>query len=302
MSAALLEKIEELKKQRRAVILVHNYQVDEVQAAADYLGDSLELSRMASRSEADLIVFCGVHFMAETASILSPAKTVLIPEPDAGCPMADMVDPPSLRLLQAQHPGAVTVAYVNTTAAVKAEADLCCTSANVLKVINSIDRDKEIICVPDKYLAAYAAQKTGRDLIPWEGYCHVHAAIMPEEVAARKAEHPQALTMVHPECSPDVLALADEALSTSGMVRLAQESDRREFIVGTEVGILTRLRKENPGKIFHPVSESTVCPNMKKITLEKVLWALEDLKYEVKVPEDIRRRAKAAVDKMLEIA
>lgn len=239
--------------------------------------------------------------MAETASILSPAKTVLIPDPAAGCPMADMVDPASLRLLKEKHPDAVTVAYVNTTAAVKAEADICCTSANVLKVINSIGREREIICVPDKYLAAYAAQKTGRDLIPWEGYCHVHAEIMPGEVAARKEEHPRALTMVHPECPPDVLALADEVLSTSGMVRLARESDRKEFIVGTEVGILTRLRKENPEKTFHPVSETAICPNMKKITLEKVLWALEDLKHEVKVPDGIRRRAQEAVDRMLEI-
>lgn len=296
---SIVKKIQELKERRKAVVLAHNYQIEEVQEVADFLGDSLGLSRKAARTEAEVIVFCGVHFMAETAFILSPDKLVLLPDQQAGCPMADMIDPGSLRNLKQKHPGAVVVAYVNTTAAVKAEVDICCTSANAVDVVSSIPEDREIIFVPDKYLSAYVSRKTGRKLIPWEGYCHVHVEIQPEDIIRQNQLHPQAIVMVHPECTPEVIELSDEALSTSGMVRFAREAEVQEFIVGTEIGLLTRLTKENPGKIFHPALKSAICPNMKKITLEKVLWSLEDLKYEVKIPEEIRLRAKKAVDAML---
>ena len=296
---SIVKKIQELKRRRKAIVLVHNYQIDEVQGVADFLGDSLELSRKAAQTEAEVIVFCGVHFMAETASILSPDKLVLIPDQEAGCPMANMITSEGLRALKSKHPKAVVVAYVNTTAAVKAEVDICCTSANGVDVVSSIPEDREIIFVPDKYLSAYVSRKTSRKLIPWEGYCHVHVGIQPEDILRQHQLHPQAIVMVHPECTPEVIELSDEILSTSGMVKFAREAEAREFIVGTEIGLLTRLTKENPDKIFYPASESAICPNMKKITLEKVLWSLEDLQYRVKVPEEIRLRAKKAVDAML---
>lgn len=297
----LIKKIQELKKQREAIILVHNYQIGEVQDIADYLGDSLELSRTASQTDAKAILFCGVHFMAETASILCPDKIVLMPEVSAGCPMASMITPESLKALKRKHPNAIVVGYVNTSAAVKAEVDICCTSTNAIQVVSSIREDQEVIFVPDKYLAAYVSLKTGRKLIPWDGYCPTHIKILPEDILRQKKIHPKAEVIVHPECRLEVIALADKTLSTSGMCKYAKESTANEIIVGTEVGIIYRLKKENPDKVFYPASEMATCPNMKMNTLEKVLWSLEDMKFEIKVPEKIRLKAKRAVDRMLEI-
>ncbi len=297
----MIKRIERLKKERKAIILVHNYQIPEVQDVADFLGDSLGLSQKASQTDAEIIVFCGVYFMAETAKILSPDKKVLIPEIKAGCPMADMITAKKLRKLKKEHPEAVVVAYVNTTAEVKAEVDICCTSANALRIVNSIPKDKEIIFVPDKYLAHYVSTQTDRKLIPWEGYCPVHVKILPEDIIRQKKRHPQAEVIVHPECTPEVIKLADRTLSTSGICRYAKGSEVSEMIIGTEIGILYRLRKENPQKRFYPASELAICPNMKLITLEKVLWALEDLQYEVQIPDNVRIRAKQAVERMLQI-
>ncbi len=294
------EQILKLKKERNAVILVHNYQRDEVQDIADFTGDSLELSQKAARTDADVIVFCGVHFMAETASILSPQKTVLLPDASAGCPMANMITDEQLRQKKKEIPGATVVTYVNSTAAVKAESDYCCTSANGVKVVSQIDNE-EIIFVPDQYLGDYIARKTGKTMTLWPGYCPTHVRILPEDIIKQKQEYPQAKVVVHPECRPDVITLADEALSTSGIIRYAAREDVQELIVGTEVGILHRLNKENPGKKFIAASKKAICPNMKKITLEKILESLETMTPEVKVPEEIRVRAKAAVERMLAI-
>jgi quinolinate synthase len=296
----IIEKIMEWKKKRNAVILAHNYELGEVQDIADYVGDSLDLSQKAADTAAHVIVFCGVHFMAETASILSPDKTVLLPDSNAGCPMADMITAPRLREKKREYPGAAVVCYVNSPADVKAESDICCTSANAVKVVESIDA-REILFIPDQFLGHYVSTKTGRDMILWPGYCPTHARILPEHITRLKHDYPGASVVVHPECRPEVIALADAALSTSGMVAFAGREDIREMIVGTEVGIIYRLQKENPGKRFIPVSEQAICPNMKLITLEKVLWSLEDMKPVVKVPEDIRIKAKRSVDKMLEI-
>ena len=300
-NSELIEKIQKLKRERNAVILVHNYQLPEVQDIADFRGDSLGLSQKASQTDAEIIVFCGVLFMAETAKILSPDKKVLIPEINAGCPMADMITAQELLKLKKEHPEAMVVAYVNTTAEVKAEVDICCTSANALRIVNSLPEDKEIIFVPDKYLAHYVSTQTKRKLIPWEGYCPTHVKILPEDIIRQKKQHPQAEVIVHPECTPEVIKLADRALSTSGICKYAKGSEASEMIIGTEIGILHRLRKENPQKRFYPATDLAVCPNMKLITLEKVLWALEDLQYEVKIPENIRLRAKQSVERMLQI-
>jgi quinolinate synthase len=294
------EKILELKKARRAVILAHNYQRAEVQDIADFTGDSLELSQKAARTEADIIVFCGVHFMAETAAILNPGRKVLLPDINAGCPMADMITADQLRQKKATMPGVTVVTYVNSTAAVKAESDYCCTSANGVRVVQAIDSDN-ILFVPDQYLGDFIARKTGRKMTLWPGYCPTHMRILPEDIVGQKKKHPRAKVVAHPECRPDVVALADEALSTSGMIRYAARPEVSELIVGTEVGLLHRLRQENPGKKFYPASEKAVCPNMKKITLEKVLQSLETLAPEVSVPEEIRVKAKNAVDRMLAI-
>ncbi|SEM37056.1 quinolinate synthetase [Syntrophus gentianae] len=296
----ILEKIQELKRERQAVILAHNYQRPEVQDIADYVGDSLGLSIQAASTDAKVIIFCGVHFMAETAKIFSPEKTVLIPDPDAGCPMADMITGEQLRGLKAQHPDAQVLCYVNTSAEVKAECDLCCTSANAVTMVQEVLKDaKEIIFAPDQYLAAYVAEKTGRTFIPWHGFCPTHAKILPEDVEREKARHPNAVVLAHPECRPAVTHLADIVASTEGMCRYVQETAATEIIVGTEVGIIHRMRKENPGKVFYPVSEQAVCPNMKRITLEKVLWSLQDMVHEVNPPLEIARRAYASIEKML---
>jgi quinolinate synthase len=297
----LEEKIAKLKEKRNAVILAHNYQLPEVQDVADFRGDSLELSRIAAKAEAKVIVFCGVHFMAETASILSPEKKVIMPDILSGCPMANMITAQDLRKLKKEHPKAVAVGYVNTSADVKAELDYCCTSTNAVTVVNALKDKEEIIFVPDKYLADYVCKKTGRKLITWSGYCPTHVKILPEDIRREKKFHPFAKVIVHPECLPQVVAMADAALSTSQMGKFARETETKEMIIGTEVGLIYRLKKDNPGKEFYPASEKAICPNMKRTTQEKILWALEELKEEVKVPEEIRARAKKAIDRMLEI-
>jgi quinolinate synthase len=297
----LSDRIQELKKKRQAVILVHNYQLPEVQDIADFRGDSLELSRIAAGTEAKVIVFCGVHFMAETASILCPDKTVLIPDINSGCPMADMITVEALRKLKEKHPRAKVVGYVNTSAEVKAELDVCCTSTNAVAVINALKDEKEIIFVPDKYLADYVEKKTGRTLIKWNGFCPTHVKILPQDIQREKKFHPKAKVIVHPECLSSVVDMADAVLSTSQMGKFAKETDAKEIIVGTEVGLIYRLKKDNPDKEFYPASEAAVCPNMKLITQEKILWALEELKDEVRVSDEIRRRARHAIDKMLQI-
>lgn len=295
----LVEKILELKEKRNAIILAHNYQIGEVQDIADYLGDSLGLSRQAAKTDVGVIVFCGVHFMAETAAILCPDKIVLMPDINAGCPMADMIDKERLKLLKSKHPRAIVVSYVNTSAEVKAESDICCTSANAVKLIKSL-KSQEIIFTPDKYLAHYVSSKTSKKIIPWNGYCPSHVKILPEDILKAKHSHPGAEVIVHPECTPEVIELSDKALSTEGMCKYVKESNTLEIIVGTEIGLLYRLRKENPGKKFYPASELATCPNMKLTTLEKILWSLEDMKEQVTVPEEIRIKAKKAIDRMLE--
>jgi quinolinate synthase len=298
----LIDKIIKLKKERKAVILAHNYQIPEVQEIADFVGDSLELSIKASQTDAEVIVFCGVHFMAETAKILSPEKTVLLPAKDAGCPMADMITAEQLRGLKAEHPGAKVLCYVNTSAEVKAECDLCCTSANAVRMVGEVLKDaKEIIFVPDKYLAAFVAAKTGREFITWPGFCPTHARILPEHIDAARARHPGAVVMVHPECRPEVAAIADIVISTGGMSRFAKETPAKEIIVGTEPGIIHRLKKEAPDKIFHPISDRVICPNMKKTTLEKILWSLEDMAHQIEVPAEIASRARRSIETMLNI-
>lgn len=296
----LIEKISVLREKRNAVLLVHNYQLGEVQDIADFIGDSLDLSQRAAQTDADVIVFCGVHFMAETASILCPDKVVLLPDINAGCPMANMITAERLRVKKKEHPQATVVCYINSSAEVKAESDVCCTSANAVRVVESLDA-QEILFVPDQYLGHYISTKTSKKMILWPGFCPTHVRIKPERIKELKKEYPQAKVVVHPECTPEVIALADEVLSTSGMCRFARRDDVREMVVGTEIGIIHRLKKENPGKKFIPISEQAICPNMKLITLEKVLWSLEEMSPEVKVPQEIRLRAKAAVDKMLSI-
>jgi quinolinate synthase len=300
----IVDRIKILKKEKNAVILAHNYQLPEVQDIADFVGDSLGLSIEAARTDAAIIVFCGVHFMAETAKILSPQKIVLLPDKNAGCPMADMIDAEGLKSLQAKHPDAITVCYVNTTAAVKALCDYCCTSANAQKIAQNIllnHKNKEIIFVPDQYLAQNVAAKVKHDFIIWEGYCPTHAKILPENILQSKKLHPKAKVIVHPECRPEVTALADIVASTEGMSKYIKKAPEMEFIIGTETGIIHRMKKENPDKIFYPVTEMAVCSNMKKITLEKVLWSLEDLSYEVIVPPDIMDKARLSIERMLQV-
>lgn len=296
----LIEQIQKLKSRRKAIILAHNYQIAEVQDIADFLGDSLELSRQAAKTDAEVIVFCGVHFMAETAAILSPEKTVLLPDINAGCPLANMITPEDVRNLRRQHPQVPVVAYVNTSADVKSETDIACTSANALKVISTLEA-KEIIFIPDKYLSQYVASKTNKKIHFWNGYCPTHLKILPEDINRLKKQYPDAKVMVHPECREDVTALADAVLSTSGMVRYAKETIAEVFIVGTEIGLVYRLSKENPQKKFIPASELAICPNMKLINLEKILWSLEELKYDVKVSEETRQKALRSVERMIQL-
>ena len=298
----LYDEIRRLAAERHAVILAHNYCVGEVQDAADFTGDSLELARMAAKATADVIVFCGVYFMAETAKILNPSRTVLIPDPTAGCPMADMITADQLRELKAEHPGAKAVCYVNSTAAVKAECDICVTSGNAERVMATFPPEQEILFVPDRHLGGHIAGLLGRSYTLWPGYCPTHAALTPAAIAEARRLHPGAPVLVHPECAKDVRDAADERLSTGGMCRYARESPAAEIVVGTEIGILHRLRRENPGKVFHAVSERLVCPNMKKNTLEGLRDALRDMKTEVTVPDDVARRARRAIEAMLAVA
>lgn len=300
--AELTEKISRLKTERKAVILAHNYQLPEVQDVADFVGDSLELSRKAATvKEAEVIVFCGVWFMAETAKLLSPQRTVLIPDPKAGCPMCDMAPVAEVRTRKAELPGVPVVSYVNTTADVKAETDICCTSANAVRIVNSLP-DPRLLFLPDRNLGLWVQRHTEKEIILWPGYCPTHQRIIASQVKRLKARHPKAAVIVHPECTPDVIDLADEVLSTGQMLRWARESPALEAIIGTELGIIYRLEKENPSKTFHQISRLTVCPNMKRITLEKVLWAMEDMHFRVEVLEEIAVPARRAIERMLEVA
>ena len=296
------KRIQELKRERGAIIIAHNYQPDEVQAIADFTGDSLELSRKAAELGEEVIVFCGVHFMAETAAILSPEKTILLPDQFAGCPMADMITAEQLRAKKAEHPGAVVICYVNTSAAVKAECDLCCTSSNAKAIVGSVPADKDIIFVPDTHLGHYVQEQLGREMIIWDGYCPTHARIRDVDIIREKEDHPEAVVMAHPECPAGIRELADQLLSTGQMCTYAKESDEKEFIVATEMGLLYRLWNENPGKKFYSVSDRALCPNMKKIDLEKVLWALEDMQYRVVVPEPTCSLARRSIEAMLELS
>jgi quinolinate synthase len=303
--ASIISDILRLKKERQAVILAHNYQVGDLQDLADFTGDSLGLTQAAAKTDAKVIVFCGVHFMAETAAIMNPDKLVLIPDKEAGCSLASMISGDSLRRWKAEHPGAVVVSYINCTAEVKAETDIICTSTNALKVVESIPADREVLFAPDQFLGAWVREKTGRkNMHLWPGYCHVHNKIKTDDIKALKAERPNAKFIMHPECgcSTSCMSLADKIASTEGILKHCASSPDKEFIIGTEVGILHRLEKENPGKIFHPATAEASCEFMKLNTLEKLLWSLEDLEYKVVVPEPIAKKARRAIERMLEIS
>ncbi|WP_067933408.1 quinolinate synthase NadA [Alicyclobacillus kakegawensis] len=313
VEAGLVEEIEALKREKNALILAHNYQRPEVQDVADVLGDSLALARAAANTDADVIVFCGVHFMAETAAVLNPDKTVLLPDLQAGCSLADSITPDELRQWKAQYPDAVVVAYVNTTAEVKALADYCCTSSNAVQVVESIPRDQEILFLPDMFLGSYVQKVTGRDNMHiWMGECHVHAGIRPTQVRTVLQNHPRAELLVHPECgcSTSNMYLAAEGtlprdrthiLSTGGMLKHSLASDAEEFIVATETGILHQMQKQSPGKRFLPANPDAVCPFMKMITLEKVRDALRHTRHVISVPEGIARQARVAIERMVAI-
>jgi len=297
----LLEKIRRLKDKRNAVILAHNYQPGQIQDVADFCGDSLGLSIKAAETDAEVIVFCGVQFMAETAVILSPEKTVLLPDKFAGCPMADMITAEQLRQFKQQHPDALVVCYVNSSAAVKAESDYCCTSANAVEVVKSLPMDRQIIFVPDQHLGRFVVEETSRRLILWPGYCPSHVVITEEDIKNAKAKYPDAIVMTHPECTEPVKELSDAILSTGQMLRYAKKNTAKRFIIATETGMIYALKKQNPDAEFIAASDRAICPNMKKINLEKILWSLEDMQYKVVVLDEIRIKAKKAIDRMLEI-
>src|SRR2546423_7646656 len=311
--AALQEEIKHLARTRNAVIIAHNYERPEVQDVADFVGDSLGLSREAAKTKADVIVFCGVHFMAETAAVLSPQKTVLLPDLAAGCSLAATIDAEQLRDWKAEHPGAVVVSYVNTTAEVKAESDYCCTSGNAVEVVNSIPADQEILFLPDMFLGAHVRRLTGRDNIHvWMGECHVHAGIDPENIRLQRQLHPDAEFLIHPECgcstsvieamsAGDIDAQGVQILSTEGMIKRPRESPANDFIVATEVGILHRLRRENPAKRFHAANERASCAYLKVTTLPKVRTALERLQHRITVPSATADRARRAIERMVAI-
>jgi len=296
----MIEEILALKKERRATILAHNYQMPAVQDIADLAGDSLELSRAAAALDSEVIVFCGVDFMAETAAILSPQKRVILPVRGAYCPMAHMIAPQQLDELKALYPRAAVVCYVNSTAEIKAKSDICCTSANGVQVVESLSED-EVIFVPDRNLAAYVARHTKKKIIPWNGYCYVHDHFTPEMVKAARKLHPQAEVLVHPECRPEVIDLADFVYSTAGMCKHPNTSRAREYVIGTEVGMIYRLKKAHPDREFYPLSEEAICQNMKKTTLPDVLRALQTLEPRVTVPEKIALPAKKAIERMLQV-
>ena len=294
------DEILRLKEDRHAIILAHNYQTADVQDIADLTGDSLELSRAAATMDGDVIVFCGVDFMAETAAIISPEKTVLLPANDACCPMADMITADELKLVKSRHPEAAVVCYVNTTAEVKAESDICCTSSNAVKVVNSLQED-QIIFVPDRNLGLYTQRFTKKEILPWEGFCTVHDRITPDHVRKAHDIHPDAVILVHPECRPEVIDLADHVASTSGIIRYVCESPKKEFIIGTEIGILHRLQKDCPAKKCYPLSPAAICSNMKKTDLNKVRNVLISLQPRITVPEEIAHRARCAIERMLAV-
>jgi len=299
---SLIDNIVKLKTEKDAIILAHNYQIDEIQDIADFVGDSLQLSIESAKVKNRIIVFCGVHFMAETAKIISPERKVLLPDKYSGCPMADMITDTQLANFKKEHPGAVVVCYVNTSARVKALSDICCTSSNAVKVVNSIPEDKQIIFIPDKYLGSYVQSQTGRKMILWNGFCPTHASIDVKTIIALKKEHLSAIVLVHPECAPDVIEIADKVTSTGGMLSFVKQSTKKEFIIGTEIGLIYRLKKENPDKVFYPASSHAICPNMKLINLEKLLWALEEEQFEIKLPQDIINKARTAIDNMLALS
>lgn len=298
----LNKKIDELKKKRDAVIIVHNYQRDEIQDIADITGDSLALSQAAIKTDAKVIVFCGVHFMAESAAILNPDKTVLLPVIEAGCPMADMISADKLRAKKREYPDAAVVCYVNSSAKVKAESDYCCTSSNAIAVVKAIP-NKRIIFVPDKNLALYVqSQIPEKEIIPWHGFCPTHIRVQEEDINEAKLLHPDAEVIAHPECNPEVLALSDHICSTAGMFKYCKSAKAKEFIIATEMGMLYRLKKENPGKQFHLASEHLICPSMKLTTLGWVAHSLETMTNVITVPEEIRLKAITALKRMLEVA
>lgn len=301
MNDQLVEKINRLKAEKNAVILAHNYQLGAVQDIADYTGDSLGLSVQAANTDADVIVFCGVRFMSETAKILSPDKTVLLPDRASGCPMAAMINAEELEALKSQHPGALVVCYVNTTAEIKAHSDYCCTSSNAVKLVESLPADKKIIFVPDRNLGSYVKEKTGRDIVLYPGYCSTHTLISAMDIREKRQEYPGAEVLAHPECTPDVRELADKLLSTGQMLSYAGRSQGGEFIIATELGILHTLKKENPGKKFYAATENAVCVNMKQINLEKILFALENMQFEIELSEETIKAARKSLDRMLEV-
>jgi quinolinate synthase len=300
VSEDILGKINRLKKERNAIILVHNYQLPEIQDIADISGDSLELARKAAKTDADVIVFCGVTFMGETAHILSPEKIVLLPDRSAGCPLADMINADRLREMKAEHPDAIVISYVNSSAEVKAESDIICTSANAVKIVSALDPSRPIIFVPDRHLGAYVSRVTGRKLILGSGFCPTHYDITREKIAALKEKMPDAIVMSHPECRTDVLEITDYVCSTSQMFKAVEDSGVRRFIVATELGMLHPLKKRYPDREFFPPSENTVCPNMKKTNLQKVLVSLETLEYRVTLDPAVRMRALKSLERMLE--
>jgi quinolinate synthase len=293
-------EVREWLERRQAILLAHNYQPAEIQDIADLTGDSLALSITAASTPAGILVFAGVHFMAETAAILCPDKTVLLPRLDAGCYMAETITPESLIKRKAELPGVPVVAYVNSSAAVKAESDICCTSANAVKVVNSLPGDR-VLMVPDKNLALYTARHTSKEVLTWAGCCNIHDALTARQVEAARAAHPQALFLAHPECRPEVLNLADAVRSTSGMLEFVRKSVAPEFIIGTEMGLLHTLRQENPGKVFFSPSQNLLCPDMKRITLDDLVAALKDQRHRITIPADTRRRALLAVERMLAV-
>jgi quinolinate synthase len=301
MYERLLERIEKLKDERKAVILAHNYQPGEIQDLADFTGDSLGLSIKAAQTDAEVIVFCGVQFMAETAAILSPEKTVLLPEKSAGCPMADMITAEQLRQLKKEHPDALVVCYVNSSAEVKAESDYCCTSANAVEIVNSMPEDRRIVFVPDRHLGHFVAERTGRDIVLWPGYCATHVVMTEDDIEAARAKYPDAIVLAHPECTEPVKELADELLSTGQMLKFAAKNKAKRFIIATEIGIIHALKKQNPEAEFFPASDRAICPNMKKITFDKIISSLEDMQYKITVPQNITARARTALDRMVEI-
>jgi quinolinate synthase len=298
-NSALIEKILRLKRERNAVILAHNYQRGEVQDIADELGDSLDLSRKGAASRAGVIVFCGVYFMAEVAATLSPRKTVLMPDLNAGCALADMITPRQLKEARAAHPDAAVVCYINSPAAIKALSDVVCTSANAVKIVERLPAGQEVLFVPDRNLGRWVARRTGRKMIFWDGYCPTHRRFNQFEIERARRDHPGAPLMAHPECEPEVLEAADLVAGTSGMLRWVRESAAREFIVATEEGMLHRLRKENPEKRFYGASLFGDCPDMKLTTLEKILWSLEEMVYRVSVEEKVRAESLRSLEKML---